>query len=135
MGGDEWMIEAKRWGKAVFYGVFTILIIALISSFLLSILLRFTSLTEDSLFWVITSISFLAVFIGGFIAGGKGKEKGWLLGGATAVAYTGIVLLFQFLGYGKTLSLESLLYHGGFLITSIVGGMLGVNISSPKRQA
>lgn len=58
MGGDEWMIEAKRWGKAVFYGVFTILIIALISSFLLSILLRFTSLTEDSLFWVITSISF-----------------------------------------------------------------------------
>lgn len=129
------MIEAKRWGRAVFYGVFAILLLALIGSLVLSLLLRFTNLTEESLFWVITSLSFFAVFVGGVVSGGKGKEKGWLLGAMTAVMYTGIVLLFQFLGYGKTLSLESYLYHGGFLVTAMIGGMLGVNLSSSKRKA
>ncbi|WP_044896225.1 TIGR04086 family membrane protein [Bacillus alveayuensis] len=127
-------MESKRWGSAILHGVIAIFIIALIVSFLFSVLLKLTSLTEDSIQWLVISCSFISVFIGGFIAGGKGKEKGWLIGGLTALTYTGIILLFQFLGYGTSLSSKQWLYHGGFLLIAMLGGILGVNVSTSKRQ-
>ncbi|MFP3381656.1 TIGR04086 family membrane protein, partial [Bacillus sp. SIMBA_069] len=54
---------------AVIYGVGSIFAIAMIASLIVSILLRFTSLTESSLTYVIMIVSFLSLFIGGFISG------------------------------------------------------------------
>ncbi|WP_243386199.1 TIGR04086 family membrane protein [Bacillus kexueae] len=126
------MIESKRWGSAILYGVISIFLMGLVVSLLFSLLLKFTSLTEQSIQWVVTTLGFIAVFIGGFVAGGKGKEKGLLLGALTAIIYTSIILLFNFLGFGQTLSAKNWMYHGGFLLIAMLGGVIGVNISSNR---
>lgn len=127
-------MESKQWGSAILHGVMAILIIALVTSLIFSILLKFTSLTEQSIQWIVMTLAFVAVFVGGFIAGGKGKEKGWLIGALTSLTYTGIILLIQFLGYGNVLSTKQWLYHGGFLLIAMFGGMIGVNMTTSKRQ-
>ena len=80
---------------AVLYGVGTIFAIAVVASFLFSILLRFTSLTESSLTYVIMIVSFISLFIGGFISGGKGRKQGLFIGGSTGLVYLMVVFLFQ----------------------------------------
>lgn len=39
---------------------------------------------------------------------------------------------FQFLGYGKTFTMEQTMYHGGFLAIAMLGGVMGVNLSGSK---
>lgn len=118
------------------YGVVAIFVIVIVSSLLISLLLRFTSLQESSISWVILGTSFLALFIGGFVSGGKGKEKGWLIGGGTGILYSIFVFIVQFLGYDSTFTAEQSLYHGGFLAASVIGGIFGVNMTTPtKREA
>ena len=72
-------IETKKMSVAIIYGVTTIFILAIIASLIFSILLRFTALTESSLSLVMMIVTFLSLFIGGFISGGKGKKQGILI--------------------------------------------------------
>ncbi|WLR44060.1 TIGR04086 family membrane protein [Bacillus carboniphilus] len=129
------MDQPKRFGKAILYGLITIFSIALVVSFLFTFLLKFTDLTEESIYFPLLILSFLAVFIGGLISGGIGQEKGWFIGGITALCYTLIIALFQYLGYASSLSTSSLLHHLGFLITAMVGGMFGVNTLSKNFKS
>ncbi|MFC3883058.1 TIGR04086 family membrane protein [Bacillus songklensis] len=126
-------MESKRMGSAILFGVMTIFIIALMTSFVFSLLLKFTNLTESSIQWFVLVLSFIALFIGGFVSGGKGQSKGWLLGASTGLFYSFIVFLIQFLGYDQTFTPQQLLFHGGFIATSVLGGVLGVNMTM-KRQ-
>ncbi|MCH1626537.1 TIGR04086 family membrane protein [Fredinandcohnia quinoae] len=121
-------------GVAIFYGVIAIFIIVILFSLLFSLLLKFTSVQESSLSWVILASSFIALFIGGFVSGGKGKEKGWLIGGGTGLLYSVIVFLIQYLGYDATFTAEQAMYHLGFLAIAIIGGIFGVNMSTPSRR-
>lgn len=117
---------------AVVFGLCTTLIIILGSSFILSILLKFTEIQESALSLVIIAVSFLALFIGGFVSGGKGKEKGWLSGGGTGLFFTLLVFLVQFLGYQATFSLEQTLFHIGYIVIAVLGGIIGVNLTSKR---
>ncbi|WP_226526343.1 TIGR04086 family membrane protein [Metabacillus niabensis] len=125
-------METKKWGKAILFGLITIFVMALVTSLIFSLLLKFTSLTESSITWLILGLSILALFIGGFVAGGNGKEKGWLIGGITAILFSLIILLFKFLGHGEIFSVQELMYHGGFLLVAMLGGIFGVNLSSSR---
>ncbi|AZB43765.1 TIGR04086 family membrane protein [Bacillus sp. FJAT-42376] len=125
-------METKKWGKAILSGLIAIFSAAVAISLIFSLLLKFTGMTERSIQWMLLALSFITLFIGGFIAGGKGKEKGWLLGGMTALCYTLIILLFQFLGFGSALKPMQFLYHAGFLAIAMLGGMIGVNMSSDR---
>ncbi|RFB17655.1 TIGR04086 family membrane protein [Bacillus sp. HNG] len=126
----------RKMGVAMVYGVVAIFVIVIVSSLLISLLLRFTSLQESSMSWVILGASFLALFVGGFVSGGKGKEKGWLIGGGTGVLYSIIVFIVQFLGYDTTFTAEQTMYHVGFLAAAVIGGIFGVNMTTPtKREA
>ncbi len=116
-------------GSAVLYGVISIFILAVISSLVFSLLLRFTSLTESSLTYPIMAASFISLFIGGFISGGRGRRQGWLLGGGTGLLYTLLVFLFQYLGHDALFSLKQLIYHVCFTLTAMMGAILGVNMS------
>ncbi len=113
-------------------GVATILVAIIISSLILSLLLRFTSLTESSLKWVTTGLSFLSLFIGGFLSGKKGKEKGIMLGSGTALLFSLLVFLVQYLGYQTTFTSMQYMYHGIFLLLCMLGAIMGVNFSSHK---
>lgn len=112
----------------------TIFIIAIISSIIFAFILRFTSLQESSVQYIITAISFIALFAGGFMAGGKGQQKGWLLGGLTGFAFSLIVFFYQFLGLDRLFSFEQIIYHVCYILICMMGGILGVNMSGKSRN-
>ncbi|UCZ54353.1 TIGR04086 family membrane protein [Bacillus shivajii] len=116
------------------YGILTILILVITVSFISSLLLRFTGLQEGSLVWVLLGFSFVAMFFGGFVAGGRSGEKGWLAGAVTAFLYTVVIFLVQFLGYNQAFDLQQLLMHSGYLIAAVLGGMFGVNIRGESHR-
>ncbi|MCA1318787.1 TIGR04086 family membrane protein [Bacillus tianshenii] len=125
-------MESKRLGLAIMYGLITIFMFAIATSLLFSLLLRFTSLQESSVAWIILTLSFITLFIGGFVSGGKGREKGWMLGGATGGAYSLIIFLFQYLGNDSLFSMNQLFFHLGFIAVAMLGGIIGVNLSGGK---
>jgi putative membrane protein (TIGR04086 family) len=104
----------------------------MIASLIFSMLLRFTSVTENSLTYVFMAASFISIFIGGFISGGKGQKQGLLLGGGTGLLYMLIVFLFQYLGQDSLFTVKQWIYHACFILTAMMGGVLGVNINSNK---
>lgn len=120
--------------KSVFYGLAVIYVIAALFSLVFSLLLKFTSLSEQSLSWTITIISFICLFIGGFVSGGKGKEKGWLLGGLTGILYTLFNFLYQYLGFDALFSNTQMIYYACFIGTSILGGVIGVNVAGGNKS-
>ncbi|GIN97965.1 hypothetical protein J6TS1_38350 [Siminovitchia terrae] len=128
------MIEAKNFGVSVLYGVITIFLLAAITSLVFSFILSFTNTQEKSIRLLITIISFFSVFAGGFICGGKGRQKGWVLGGTTGLLYSLIILLYQYLGHGSLFTLEQLIYYTCYTLTAMMGGVLGVNIAGGPTQ-
>jgi putative membrane protein (TIGR04086 family) len=125
--------ESKKIGYAVLYGTISIFIFAIISSFIFAFILRFTALQETSIQYVITAMSFIALFIGGFIAGGKGQQKGWFLGGLTGFIYALFIFLYQFLGLDSLFNVEQIIYYVCYILISMMGGILGVNLSGKSR--
>lgn len=116
------------------YGLIFIFLFAIVSSVIFSFILRFTSVREGSLQYVVTAVSFIALFGGGFLSGGKRKQKGWLIGGLTGVVYSFIVFLFQYLGYDRLFDFEQVIYHVCYTLIAMMGGILGVNISTNNSR-
>jgi putative membrane protein (TIGR04086 family) len=126
-------IESKNMGVSILYGVVVIFLVAVISSLIFSLILRFTSTSEASLQFVVTAVSFIALFVGGFVSGGKGKAKGWLLGGGTGLLYSLIIFLFQYLGHDSLFSAEQVIYHTCYMLVAMMGGILGVNMTTSRK--
>ncbi|MBP3038017.1 TIGR04086 family membrane protein [Bacillaceae bacterium Marseille-Q3522] len=126
------MEGSKHLSSAILFGVVSVFLIAIVSSFIFSILLRFTELTEGSLQFTITAVSFITLFVGGFISGGKGRQKGWFLGGLTGLIYSLIVFIFQYLGFDRLFSFEQIVYHVCYTFIAMMGGILGVNVANSK---
>jgi putative membrane protein (TIGR04086 family) len=126
-------IETKNMGVSVLYGVVSIFLVAVVSSLIFSMILRFTQTGEASLQFIITAVSFISLFVGGFISGGKGKAKGWLLGGATGLVYSIIIFLFQYLGHDSLFSVEQVIYHTCYMLVAMMGGILGVNMTTSRK--
>ncbi|MBM4762409.1 TIGR04086 family membrane protein [Bacillus sp. B15-48] len=119
---------------AVLYGVIAIFVLAIISSFIFSLLFRFTSVQESSLQYIVTTASFISLFLGGFITGRSGKQKGWLIGALTGLIYSMIIFLFQYLGHNSLFDTEQLIYHTCYMLTAMMGGILGVNLSTSSQS-
>lgn len=119
---------------SMIYGLITILVIILSVSFIFSLLLRFTSLSESSFSWLIIVFTFIALMVGGFVSGGKSKQKGWLVGAGTGLLYSLLIFLVQFLGYNAMFSMQQYLFHGGFILAAIIGGIFGVNVVRNSRM-
>jgi len=121
------MESSKNFGSALLYGVLSIFIVAIFTSLILSLILQFSSLTESSINFFVTAVSFFALFIGGFLAGRKRKEKGWLIGLLTGLLFSVVIYLFQYLGLDNHFTMEQFIYHACFILTAMMGGILGVN--------
>jgi putative membrane protein (TIGR04086 family) len=128
-------MESRSLGIAVLHGVIAIFVLAILSSLVFSLLLAYTSVQESSLKYVVTTVSFLSLFIGGFITGKNGKQKGWLIGGATGLIYSIIIFLFQYLGHDSLFSSEQIIYHTCYILTAMMGAILGVNMSSSNSRS
>lgn len=116
-------------------GTIAIFLILIVASLIFSFILRFTSAQESSFQVVTTVITFIALFIGGFVTGGKGKEKGWLIGALTGIFYTIIIFLFNYLGHDQLFSGKQIIYHICFIVTAMMGGILGVNMTGSKTRS
>lgn len=129
-------VDTRRLGSSVFVGLGVVYVVAALFSLIFSLILKFSSVQEGQLSLTITIISFISLFIGGFVAGGRGKEKGWLLGGLTGILYTVINFLFHFFGYDSVFNMEQIIYYICFTLTAVMGGILGVNMmGNGSRQA
>ncbi|MCM3725259.1 TIGR04086 family membrane protein [Neobacillus cucumis] len=127
-------IESKSFGVSILYGLIFIFAFALVCSLIFAFILRFTSAQEGSLQYVITALSFIGLFGGGFLSGGKRKEKGWLIGGLTGIFYSFAVFLFQYLGYDRLFDAEQVIYHTCYTLIAMMGGILGVNIAANNSR-
>jgi putative membrane protein (TIGR04086 family) len=93
----------------------------------LSMILAWTDLKEQSLSAWVYIIHAVASVIGGMASGKRADNKGWYHGGMAGILYGIIILLAGFLGFdahfgAQTLALLALSFACGAL-----GGMVGVN--------
>ncbi|WP_245590383.1 TIGR04086 family membrane protein [Aneurinibacillus terranovensis] len=123
------MVKMERITLPILSGVLYSTVIVVIGALVTSLILAFSSLKEASLPSFVYSINSLALFVGGFVSGKKGGEKGWYYGGMTGIAFYTLILLFSFLGFNTEIGI-SRLYHAilAFIISSF-GGIIGVNVA------
>lgn len=114
--------------NALMYGWIVVLGLIFVASIILALLLRFTTFNEPTLSWATLIIGLICLFIGGLVAGVKGKSKGWIIGGATGLGFTLFTFLVQYLGYQQLFSLEQSIYHVGYILAALFGGVIGVNV-------
>src|SRR5690625_3210453 len=96
---------------ALLFGWITTFILILLASVFLSIIIRFTFMTEYTLSYLALAIGIISLLIGGMVAGIKGKEKGWVIGALTGVGFTFLTFLIQYLGYNEVFTMQQLIYH------------------------
>ncbi|WP_040981632.1 TIGR04086 family membrane protein [Oceanobacillus jeddahense] len=126
-------MEKIQW-TSLFYGWIILFALLFITSFTLGLVLKFLEMKEATLSWTTFIIGLLILFSCGMVTGLKGKAKGWLLGLLIGLGFTGFVFLVQFLGYQQAFSLSQAMYHGFYMIAAILGGIIGVNFSSPAEE-
>ncbi len=119
----------KRHWIALLYGWIVVLGLIMVASFVLTLLLRFTTFSDPALSWVTFVIGLISLFLGGFVAGAKGRAKGWIVGTLTGAGFTLFIFSVQYLGYQQGFSLEQSLHHLGYIAVALFGGTIGVNLS------
>lgn len=124
----------KQQFNALMYGWIIVLGLIFIASVILAFLLRFTTFNEPTLSWVALVSGLISLFIGGMVAGVKGKVKGWLIGGITGLGFTLLTFLVQYLGYHQGFSMEQSIHHLGYILAALFGGVIGVNVVGPQEN-
>ncbi|GGC92706.1 hypothetical protein GCM10007216_24320 [Thalassobacillus devorans] len=122
----------KEVWTALGYGLAIILILMLTSSFILALLLRFTTIDTNLINLFTMILAMLILFTGGATAGHRGQEKGWMYGLITGGAFLLFIILYQYLGLQKGVQLSQVPYLAGMVGSALIGGMLGVNIRSTR---
>ncbi len=120
---------------AVVYGWISILVLILISSTFLSLVVRFTTVSEFTLSYISLTIGLVTLFIGGIIAGLKGKENGWIVGILTGGGFTLLTFLIQYLGFNEVFSIKQSIYHLTYILAAVVGSIIGVNLMTNKASS
>ncbi|WP_245799260.1 TIGR04086 family membrane protein [Virgibacillus siamensis] len=116
------------------YGWIVILGLILLTSVILALLLRFTGMDGAALSWSTLIAGLISLFIGGIVSGIKSKQRGWVIGGITGLGFTVFTFLIQYLGYEQAFSLEQTLHHLGYILAALVGGVIGVNVTSREEE-
>lgn len=112
---------------AVCYGWVVMMGLMISFSIILALFLMYTSLNESMLSWLTLSLGIITLFIGGLIAGVKSKEKGWLIGLMVGCGFTLIIFIIQFIGWKEAFSIQQALHHLGYILSAIIGSIIGVN--------
>ena len=75
----------------------------------------------------------LSVFIGGFVCGKRSLKKVWLEGLKYGFVFLFILTLLNILGYSNGLSVKYFVFSCIILVSSILGGMVGIGFSKEKK--
>ena len=74
-----------------------------------------------------------SVFIGGFVIGKRSLKKGWLEGLKYGFVFLVILTLLNYLGFSTGVSLKYFVFCSIILVSSILGGMIGIGFSKEKK--
>ncbi|WP_027338760.1 TIGR04086 family membrane protein [Halonatronum saccharophilum] len=127
------MPEARNEGlgikvSGILIGLLVSLAILLVGSFILGLIINFSSLSNNSASRVLFITNYFAIFVGGIVSAYLAGSKGWINGGLVGLVYMGSIILLGSLWNPVVFSLGLGLRVGiGFLISAL-GGMIGVNI-------
>ena len=98
------------------------------SVLLLSLLLHFSSMKEQSLPQLSLIVHSLCALAGGFVAGKHSGHKGWYHGSVLGVFYGLLVLIAGFLALDSSFNLNSLTLFALTLAAGGLGGMVGIHV-------
>ncbi|SFP93786.1 TIGR04086 family membrane protein [Salibacterium halotolerans] len=111
-------------------GMMIIVGMLLVSGLVTATILRFTSVSEDSVRWLLLITAMISFFTGGLFAGRKTKEKGMMTGAISAAGMLLLFTLLEYLGFDSTISGGQLLYFAAFAACAAFGGVIGVHSAS-----
>lgn len=94
---------------------------------LLSLLLAFSSVSENNMGTWVLGIHALAALAGGFVAARRSGRKGWYFGFSSGMLYTALILLISFLATDAKWTWEVLLVWLAAVLAGSIGGMIGVS--------
>src|SRR5699024_1870536 len=112
---------------ALLYGWTIILFIVLTSSAVLAIVIKHSNITEQTLSYITLIIGLVTLFIGGLVAGLRGKSNGWMLGFIVGLCFSLLILLIQYLGFNELFSLNQNLFRIAYILCAVVGSIVGAN--------
>lgn len=113
----------KKVGIALLY----IIGIIMVATMLITIFNYFNIITGTILSISKIIICVISLFVGGFVIGRKSSKKGWLEGLKLSLIFLILLMLFNYLGLGKTPQLKNLIYYLIIIISCIFGSIIGIN--------
>lgn len=110
-------------------GILISFVITAILFLLFSVLLSFTSLSENTITPVIVVITGISILAGSSIACIKIKKRGLIIGGLIGFLYFSLLyLVSSILSNNYSVNLNSLIMLSISCFSGIIGGIVGVNI-------
>lgn len=125
----EMLLDSARrgWKSPLLLGQLYIWSLVLLGSFLIALLIRYTSLEMDALPIIAYLINALALLIGGFASGRRSQQRGWYYGGLQGIIYALLVMLIGFLAFNSAMVINPILFALSSFGISAIGGIIGVN--------
>ena len=111
-------------------GVLFSIVITLICLFILSVVLTYTNVSEEVIPISIIVISGVSIFIGSILITKKMKKNGIMYGGIIGLIYI-LILYFisSIISQGFSLNIYSIIMIFFSIMSGMVGGILGINMS------
>jgi len=115
--------------SSIGWGLFVATLLVFAGSLLTATVLRFTSVSEQTLSYWTYGTSAIALLIGGFVSGRHSGQRGWYYGGVTGLLYGTLIWIIGFLGFDASFDTATLWFLVMAFLCAALGGILGVNLS------
>ncbi len=106
--------------------------VTIVLTFIMTLLNYFNIITGSVLTITKIIITFIAIFIGGFIIGKKSKTKGWLEGIKLGIIIIIILSIINFLILRVNFEFRIILYDIIILFSCTFGSIIGINLNHQK---
>lgn len=105
----------------------------LIISVLILTFFNYFDIVDGGFFtFLLIFISCFSVFLGSFMLGKKGNNKGWLEGIKFGIIYIFFIFLLNIFVFNFKFSFKYIVFLLILLVSSIFGGMVGINLKKEK---
>ena len=98
----------------------------LVISLLMSLIYYFSNISYKTISTIILIMILILFFILGFRNGKESKSKGYLAGLKIGLIFIGVMFIFNLI-FIRSFKLPLLMYYLLLIMSSILGGMLGIN--------
>ena len=114
-------------------GLVVSVLVMLAGVLVVSLVLAWSVMPEDSLPMSVTIIHGIALLAGGLTTGRKKGMKGWYYGSLLGIIYWVMIVLIGFLSMNAPFDRDMLIAGAACFVTGAVGGIIGVNLTSKRR--